>query len=189
MTTGETASSSGSATEPVPLQPRRSAVWNLAWRAIYRTMRALDPLVQSWVANDLPGLNGVVEMRFVGRRTGRPRRILITLLSVDGSWYVGHPNGEASWVRNSEASGWVDIDPPGRHGPRFSVQRLAAGPERDAVIRATVRQQPFPANLVYRASQRHVAAVGVYHRLEPIPAVGAATGTPGAATGTPEGGS
>ena len=162
---------------PVPLWPRRSAVWNLAWRAIYRTMRVLDPLVRSWVANDLPGLNGVVQMRFVGRRTDRPRRILITLLGVDGSWYVGHPNGEASWVRNAEASGWVDIDPPARHGPRFSVHRLAAGPERDAVIRATVRQQPFPANLVYWASQRHVAAVGVYHRLAPVPTDGAAAGT------------
>lgn len=161
-------------TNPAPLRPRRSVVWNLAWRAIYRTMRALDPLVRSWVANDLPGLNGVVEMRFVGRRTGRPRRILITLLSVDGRWYVGHPNGEASWVRNAETSGWVDIEPPGRNGPRFSVHRLADGPERDAVIRMTVRQQPFPANLLYRASQRHVAAVGVYHRLEPVPADGAA---------------
>jgi hypothetical protein len=149
----------------------------MAWRAIYRTMRAIDRLVRSWIANDLPGLNGVVEMRFVGRRTGRRRRILITLLSVNGRWYVGHPNGEASWVRDTETSGWVDIEPPGRRGPRFSIHRLAAGPERDAVIRSTVRQQPFPANLVYRASQRHVAAVGVYHRLDPVLTDGAAADT------------
>jgi hypothetical protein len=94
---------------------------------------------------------------------------MITLLSLDGRWYVGHPNGEASWVRNIEATGWVDVEPPGRNGPRFRVDRLAPGPERDAVIRATVRQQPFPANLLYRAAQRHIAAVGVYDRLEPIP--------------------
>jgi len=135
---------------------------------MYRFVRLIDPLIRSWVANDLPGLSGVVELRFVGRRSGRERRILITLLSHDGHWYVGHPNGNASWVRNVEASGWVEVEPPGRHGPRFAVHRLPDGPERDAVIRATVRQQPFPGNLLYRAAQRHIAAVGVYHRLEPL---------------------
>ena len=57
----------------------------------------------------------------------------------------------------------------GRHGPRFQVPRLTDGPERDAVIRATSIQQPFPGNLLYRASRRHIAAVGVYHLLEPLP--------------------
>jgi hypothetical protein len=150
------------------LRPRRSIAWSLTWRAAYRVVRAIDPLIRSWIANDLPGLNGIVELRFVGRRTGRPRRILVTLLSCDGRWYVGHPNGEAAWVRNAEATGWVDVEPPGRHGPRFGVHRLPNGLERDAVIRATVRQQPFPGNLFYRAAQRHIAAVGVYHRLEPV---------------------
>ena len=150
------------------LRPRRSAAWSVTWRAAYRIVRLLDPLIRSWLANDQPGLGGIVELRFVGRRTGRPRRTLITLLVVDGHWYVGHPNGEAAWVRNADASGWVDVEPPGRHGPRFSVHRLADGPERDAVIRATVRQQPFPGSLFYRAAQRHIAAVGVYHRLEPM---------------------
>lgn len=43
---------------------------------------------------------------------------------------------------------------------------LSDGPERDAVIAATSRRQPFPGNLVYRAAQRHIRAVGVYFRLE-----------------------
>jgi hypothetical protein len=154
---------------PRPSRPHRSVAWSVTWRVLYRFVRLIDPLLRSWIANDLPGLTGVVELRFVGRRTGRPRRILVTLLSHAGHWYVGHPNGAASWVRNAEASGWVDVEPPGRHGSRFSVHRLPDGPERDAVIRATVRQQPFPGNLIYRAAQRHIAAVGVYHRLEPLP--------------------
>ena len=70
--------------------------------------------------------------------------------------------------RNAEAAGWVEIDTAGPRGPRFAPVRLAAGAERDAVIRAAWTQQPFPANLLYRAARRHVAAVGVYHRLEPI---------------------
>jgi hypothetical protein len=169
-----------------PLRPRRSRVWSLAWRAGYRLVRVLDPLIRSWIANGLPGLGGVVELRVVGRRTGRPRRTLVTLLTDDGRWYVGHPNGEASWVRNAEACGWVEMDRPGRHGPRFRAVRLAAGPERDAVVRATARQQPFPANLLYRAAQRHVAAVGVYHRLEPLePALAAGPAAATAVAPTP----
>lgn len=104
-----------------------------------------------------------------GRVTARTRRTLVTLLHVDGAWYIGHPNGAAAWTRNAEAAGWVEIDPPGAAGPRFAVRRLDAGPERDAVVRATGTQQPFPANLLYRAAARHVGAVGVYFRLEHVP--------------------
>lgn len=147
-----------------------SAAWSITWRILYRLIRLLDPLLRSWIANDLPGFDGVVELRFVGRRSGRPRRVLVTLLVEDGRWYVGHPNGPTNWQQDIEAVGWVDIEPSGAHGPRFTAARLGPGPERDAVIAATGAQQFFPANVLYRRSRRHIAAVGVYHRLEPIPA-------------------
>jgi deazaflavin-dependent oxidoreductase (nitroreductase family) len=162
----------------VALRPHRSVIWSIAFRAGYRLVRVLDPLIRSWIANGLPGLGGIVELRFVGRRSGRARRTIVTLLRHGGAWYVGHPNGEAAWVRNVEAAGWVEIEPSGADGPRYRVRRLANGPERDAVIRATARQQPFPANLLYRAAQRHIVAVGVYHRLEPSAPDDAPTLTP-----------
>ena len=163
-------------TPPPPLPTRRSAVWAVAFRVMYRGLRLLDPLIRSWMATGMPGLDGVVELRYAGRQTGRARRTLVTLIDVDGRWYAGHPNGPAGWVRNVEAAGSVEIEPAGVHGSRFAVRRLEAGPERDAVIRATWTQQPFPANLIYRAARRHVAAVGVYHRLEPTPAAPRDTG-------------
>jgi len=150
------------------LPARRSAFWSVVFRASYRAIRVLAPLIRSAVANGLPGVDGIVELRYVGGRTGRPRRTLVTLLTVDDRWYVGHPNGAAGWVRNIESAGVVEVDPPGAHGSRFAVYRLDPGPERDAVVRATWTQQPFPADLLYRAARRHVAAVGVYHRLEPV---------------------
>ena len=94
--------------------------------------------------------------------------MLVTLITVDGRGYVGHPNGPSSWTTNIEAAGWVEVDPSGPSGPRYAVAPLTPGPERDAVIRATWTQQPFPANLLYRAARRHVAAVGIYYRLDPI---------------------
>jgi len=136
---------------------------------MYRGLRLLNPLIRSSIAAGMPGLDGVVELRYSGRRTGRARRTLVTLLDVDGRWYVGHPNGPAGWVRNIESAGFVEVEPAGALGARFGVVTLGAGSERDAVIRATWTQQPFPANLIYRSARRHVAAVGVYHRLDPMP--------------------
>lgn len=134
----------------------------------YRIIRVADPLIRSVVALGWRPLDGIVTISVPGRASGRTHRTLLTLLHVERAWYVGHPNGSAAWTRNAEAAGWVDVDPPGAGGPRFAVHRLGPGPERDAVIRATWSQQPFPGNLLYRAAARHVAAVGVYFRLEPV---------------------
>jgi hypothetical protein len=146
---------------------RGSRFWRIALRVMYRGLRLIDPLIRSWRENGLTGLDGVVEVSIAGRHSGRLRATLITLLRVDDEWYLGHPNGETAWTRNAEAAGVVRIDPPSAHGSAFGVVRLPAGPERDAVISATRVQQPFPANLIYRAASRHIAAVGIYFRLVP----------------------
>lgn len=146
---------------------RGSRFWRLALRVMYRGLRLVDPLIRSWRANGLAGLDGVVEVSIAGRHSGHLRATLITLLRVGDQWYLGHPNGETAWTRNAEAAGVVRIEPPSAHGSAFNVVRLSPGPERDAVISATRVQQPFPANLIYRAAARHVAAVGIYFRLVP----------------------
>ncbi len=146
---------------------RGSVAWRLALRVMYRVLRLLDPLIRSGLRVGVGGLDGVVAVRVAGRRSGRDRSTLLTLLHVDGKWYIGHPNGDTGWTRNAEAAGTVKIDPPAAGGDTFLVVRLPPGPERDAVIRATRTQQPFPGNLVYRAANRHIAAVGVYFRLVP----------------------
>ena len=156
------------------LPERRSALWSAVFRVSYRLVRLVDPLLRSWIANGMPGLGRTVELRTLGRRTGRPRVVLLTLLTVEGRRYVGHPNGRSAWTDNVGATGWAELDPPGPGGPRFAAVPLAPGPERDAVIRATWSQQPFPANLLYRAAARHVAAVGVYFRLDPTTRNGSA---------------
>jgi hypothetical protein len=132
---------------------------------MYRFLRLMDPMIRAARARGAPGADGFVDLKVPGRQSGRPRSTLLTLLSVGEEKYVGHPNGDTQWTRNVEAAGVVHIDPPGVCGGTFSVVRLPPGPERDAVITATKTQQPFPANVVYRAASRHIAAVGVYFRL------------------------
>lgn len=145
---------------------RGSVFWHVSFRIMYRFLRLIDPLIRSWQAQGLPGLDGVVRLSVAGRRSGRVRRTLLTLLHVGDRWYVGHPDGETGWTRNVDAAGVVSIDPAAAGGDEFRAVRLVAGPERDAVVGATSVQQPFPANLIYRAAARHVHAAGVYFRLE-----------------------
>ncbi len=141
------------------------SVWSVVFRIGYRILRALDRVLALWVHR--VGLGRVVELRVRGRRSGRERPLLVTLLSVGGDRYVGHPNGEAQWVRNLESAGSAVLVVRGRPPEIVRAVRLAAGEERDDAIRATWTQQPFGADLLYRLAWRHVGAHGVYFRLEP----------------------
>jgi hypothetical protein len=146
---------------------RGSVAWRLVWRAGYRVVRFVDPLIRrAWRAGT-PSLRRVVELELTGRRSGRPRPIIVTSLTVDGALYVGHPNGEVGWVRNLESAGLISVVSADGSRRQMRATRLRRGPERESVIRATWSQQPFPANLLYSAARGHVRRVGAYFRLEP----------------------
>ena len=111
----------------------------------------------------------IEEIVVVGRRTGRERRHLVTLIDIDGRLYVGHPNGRSQWARNLEANGTAVLIRRG--SPPISVRAapLAPGGERSAAIEAS-GHQPFPAGLIFRSARSHIEAVGAYYRLEPLEA-------------------
>ena len=146
---------------------RGSVAWRLALRVMYRFLRLLDPLIRSGLSVGVGGLDGVVAVRVAGRRSGRDRSTLITLLHVDGTGTSATPmatlDGRAT-PRRPASSRSIRRQPVATRSRSFASP---PGPERDAVIRATRTQQPFPGNLVYRAANRHIAAVGVYFRLVP----------------------
>jgi hypothetical protein len=145
--------------------------WRLFFRTMYRGLRLADPVVRLFWRRRLPWFGRIVDLRVAGRRTGRPRQTLVTLLTVDGTWDVGHPNGAAEWTSNLLAAGGAELRFAGVAAPlAVAADRLPPGPERDGVIRATWSQQPFPGNLVYSLARRHVRATGVYFRLTPLDA-------------------
>jgi hypothetical protein len=147
---------------------RGSTGWRLIWRAGYRLVRLLDPLIRrAWRAGS-SSLRRVVELDLVGRRTGSPRPLIVTSLTVNGALYVGHPNGDVGWTRNVESAGLVRVVSANGSERQMRAIRLRPGPERESVIRATWSQQPFPANLLYSAARGHVRRVGVYFRLERV---------------------
>ena len=138
--------------------------WSLAFRALYRVLGWADPLLLAWWRRF--GLGNVVLVTTTGRRTARPREILLGLLATDGRWYLGHPDGAAAWTRNLDADhGRLLVRWPGLEAAPFVARLLPVGPERERAILATW-QHPFPGDLLYRLARRHVLAVGRYYRLE-----------------------
>jgi hypothetical protein len=146
------------------MTPRRSRAWDLTFRAAYALIRLADPLLRwTWFSVGL-GITSRLTVR--GRRTGRDRSVLVGLIRVNRTWYVGHPNGEVAWTANLRGSGTARIAPRPEAPIDVTAEPLPIGSERDAVIVAAAEQQPFPANLLYRGARRHILSEGRYFRLE-----------------------
>ncbi len=142
--------------------PRFSAAWHRWFPIQYRLIRLLDPLIR--VVWRRVGLGNVVELRVVGRRTGRERRVLLGLLRDGEHRFLGHPNGPAEWTRNLGAAGGGELVGRGADPVPIRAARLAHGPLRDRAILAT-RQHLFPGSLVYRLARRHILAAGEYFEI------------------------
>ena len=143
--------------------PRASGAWRRYLPIQYRLIRLLDPVISPWWRGY--GLGNVVELRVVGRRTGRPRRVLLGLLRSDGHWFLGHPNGDVAWTRNLEAAGTAELSLSWPATIPIRATRLPDGELRDQAILAT-SQHVFPGNIVYRLARRHIRAVGTYFLVE-----------------------
>jgi hypothetical protein len=145
---------------------RHSRLWATVFPVAYALIRVLDPaLGVAWAGGGL-GITARLTVR--GRRTGRDRSVLVGLISVDDRWYVGHPNGDVAWTANLETARTARVAPRPGSVVEVGAAPLGPGRERASVIAATSRQQPFPANLLYRAARRHILAEGRYFRLEPM---------------------
>jgi hypothetical protein len=147
---------------------RGSAIWRVGLAVMYRLIRFTDPLLRRGWRASLSSFERTVELRVPGRGTGRMRGTLLTLLTLDGRGYIGHPNGPAAWTRNLDAADAADLVGADGVATRVRGVRLEPGDERRGVVDATASQQPFPGNVVYFLARRHIDRVGVYYRVEPV---------------------
>jgi hypothetical protein len=133
---------------------------------MYAVIAFMDPLVRrEWRSTGI-GLGSVVELRVAGRRSGRYRSVLLTLLRDGERWFLGHPNGDVAWTLNLEAAGTADLKFT-RTVPIPVRARRLTGADRDVPMRL-FHQHPFPGNLVYRLARAHIRAVGVYFEVDRI---------------------
>ena len=73
---------------------------------------------------------------------------------VDGRLYVGNPNGPTAWLANLSAADAATLQIKGQPAVLVRAVPLGLGPEREAAIRATARQEWFFIRPVYWASTR-----------------------------------
>lgn len=152
---------------PRGLPPARpSGFWAAFFPRWYRFIRVVEPLLRRWLQGHR--LGDTVVLVVVGRRSGRPRSVLLGLLTCGGAWYLGHPAGASAWTANLDTAGVATIRRTLGDPIMVCPVLLDGGPERDDVIRATFRQHPFPGNVLYWLARSHIRAVGRFYRLEPI---------------------
>ena len=74
----------------------------------------------------------VLEVR--GRRSGKPRRVPVNLLPLDGTRYLVAPRGHTQWVRNLRAAGRGHLLIGRRREPFVAVEIPDA--EKEPILRA-----------------------------------------------------
>lgn len=161
---------------------RSTGAWGAWWRAWYRLLRLVGGPLDRLALQ--PGFGNLVVLRVVGRRTERERSLPLGVLTMDGRRYLGHPSGDTAWTLNLRAAASATIESARIPRTRFRPVLLGPGAERDAAVRASFRQHPFPGNALYRLAGRHVAGCGVFFRLDPLPDE-AAPGTMAPAAASP----
>jgi hypothetical protein len=135
------------------------------WRRWYRLLAHANPLIE--VVWRRAGIGNTVRVVVPGRRTGLPRAVFLGVLRVGDGVYLGHPDVACAWTLNLEAAGGGELELRDGRRLRFTAALLEPGPEREAVIRATFRQHPFPGSLLYWLLRRHVRSAGRFYRLAP----------------------
>ena len=81
-----------------------------------RIARAGNAVIR-WLAELGISIAGTQALQVRGRKTGKPRAVVVNLLPVDGVDYVVSPRGNTQWARNVRAAGVLEI------GPRWRRRR------------------------------------------------------------------
>ena len=134
------------------------------WPRFYRVLGRLDPVIGPiWRRF---GIGNTVQVVIIGRRSGQRRAVYLGLLRVGGRSYLGHPDQGCAWTLNLDSAGRGELRSHDGRVETFRASALEPGPERDAVIRATFRQHPFPGPVLYWLGRRQIYAAGRFYRLE-----------------------
>jgi deazaflavin-dependent oxidoreductase (nitroreductase family) len=67
---------------------------------------------------------GTVAIRVRGRKSGKPRAVVVNLLTVNGRDYLVSPRGNTQWVRNARAAGVIELGPRW-HSSEVRIAELA----------------------------------------------------------------
>jgi deazaflavin-dependent oxidoreductase (nitroreductase family) len=98
-----------------------------------RVARAANAVIRSLAELGI-SIAGTRALRVRGRKSGKPRAVVINLLSVDGVDYLVSPRGNTQWARNVRAAGVVEV------GPRWRRRRTRVSEVVDAAKPEVLRR-------------------------------------------------
>ncbi|OBG54387.1 nitroreductase/quinone reductase family protein [Mycobacterium sp. E735] len=87
--------------------------------------RAANAVIR-WLAEMGVSIAGTRALRVRGRKSGKPRAVVINVLTVDGVDYLVSPRGNTQWARNVRAAGVIET------GPRWRRRRARVSEVADA---------------------------------------------------------
>jgi len=67
--------------------------------------------VLRWLAEAGISIAGTTAVRVRGRKTGKPRGVVVNLMTVDGRDYLVSPRGNTQWARNARTAGAIEVGP------------------------------------------------------------------------------
>lgn len=98
-----------------------------------RVARAANTVIR-WLAELGISIAGTRALRVRGRKSGKPRAVVINLLTVDGVDYLVSPRGNTQWARNVRAAGVIEV------GPRWRRRRARVREVDDAAKPEVLRR-------------------------------------------------
>ncbi|ORW95797.1 hypothetical protein AWB92_08235 [Mycobacterium sp. IEC1808] len=98
-----------------------------------RVARAANAVIR-WLAELGISIAGTRALRVQGRKSGKPRAVVINLLTIDGVDYLVSPRGNTQWARNVRAAGVVEV------GPRWHRRRARVSEVGDAAKPEVLRR-------------------------------------------------
>lgn len=103
-------------------RPWRSRL-DLRERVVRRLFRLVNPLARRMITAGTPTGAPNILLIVRGRRSGIERTTPVTLLDLDGRWYVQATYGAPGWGRNLRAAGEATIiHPGGRRDPVHAIE-------------------------------------------------------------------
>lgn len=92
----------------------------------HRAARAANTLIR-WLAELGISIAGTRAISVRGRKSGKPRGVVVNILTIDGVGYLVSPRGTTQWVRNARAAGVIDVGPRWHRRP----SRITEVPDSD----------------------------------------------------------
>ncbi|WP_068187548.1 nitroreductase family deazaflavin-dependent oxidoreductase [Mycobacterium sp. UM_CSW] len=98
-----------------------------------RVARAANAVIRSLAELGI-SIAGTRALHVRGRKSGKPRVVVINLLTIDGVDYLVSPRGNTQWARNVRAAGVVEV------GPRWRRRRARVSEVADAAKPEVLRR-------------------------------------------------